>query len=131
MTLVSFSRGWEIIFTGLTSIRVLATNQSTPYTEDGDSAGNDNDPNEDIEKQSPLDKLKTTAVYGILGSGLATFALAFAFAPQTLVFVAGAICMAKWVGNTHLQCFIWDLSYTDLFLKSPKHSVQCIQGELP
>lgn len=49
----------------------------------------------EIEKQTPLQKLKTMGVYLVLVAGVGLSAAAMVLSPQTLVFVAGGICVAK------------------------------------
>ena len=49
----------------------------------------------EIEKQSPLQKLKTMTVYAVLTAGVGLSVAAMLISPMTLVFVAGGICCAK------------------------------------
>eukprot|EP00804_Cyclotella_cryptica_P013839 CCRYP_018172-RB/>CCRYP_018172-RB protein AED:0.13 eAED:0.13 QI:186/1/1/1/0.66/0.71/7/94/375 len=74
----------------LLGITELDSDDSSEEEENVEDGGNG-----DIQKQGPWTKLKTIAVYCILGAGVGFFALAFVFAPQTLVFIAGSICIAN------------------------------------
>jgi hypothetical protein len=62
---------------------------------DEETASHDGNGDYEIEKQSPLQKLKTMGVYTVLVAGVGLSAAAMVVSPQTLVFVAGGICCAK------------------------------------
>ncbi|KAL3785592.1 hypothetical protein ACHAWO_006173 [Cyclotella atomus] len=75
---------------------------------DSDDDSEESEESVEFEKQGPIAKLKTTAIYGILCAGVAVSVLAFVLAPQTLTFVAGAICVANTditgLNNTSRPC---------------------------
>ena len=52
-------------------------------------------PEDEVEKQTPLQKLKTMTVYGVLMAGVGMSAAAMVLSPVVMVFVAGGICCAK------------------------------------
>jgi hypothetical protein len=153
-------RGWWLTACRYSSVENFYHGIHAAYLEE--TVGDDT--STDIEKQGPLERLKTTAgkaveieqtieysnsfltfdlrasfhvrhkVYFVLGAGVSFFTLAFVFAPQTLVFVAGSICMAKWV---RCRAFIVFVSFSSCYRISkfldtrswtdPKHTLFCIQ----
>eukprot|EP00956_Cyclotella_meneghiniana_P022789 scaffold43448_cov51-Cyclotella_meneghiniana.AAC.11 len=52
-------------------------------------------PEDEVEKQTPLQKLKTMTVYGVLMAGVGMSAAAMVLSPVVMVFVAGGICCAN------------------------------------
>ncbi|KAL7460961.1 hypothetical protein ACHAXS_001395 [Conticribra weissflogii] len=63
--------------------------------DDSSSEGDDSTSTFDAVKQTPLQKLKTIAVYVVLGGGIAASAASFVVSPSTLVFIAGGIAIAN------------------------------------
>ena len=69
---------------------------SDDESSDDDSADSTKNPEKDeVEKQTPLQKLKTMTVYGVLMAGVGMSAAAMFLSPVVMVFVAGGICCAK------------------------------------
>ena len=68
---------------------------SDDESSDDDGSSTDNHPEDEVEKQTPLQKLKTKTVYGVLTAGVGMSAAAMVLSPVVMVFVAGGICCAK------------------------------------
>jgi hypothetical protein len=60
-------------------------------------SSDDEDDNSELEtvKQSPMQKMKSTAIYFALAAAVGLSAAAMVLSPSTLMFVAGGICCAK------------------------------------
>jgi len=69
----------------------------TPLMSDDDSSSEGDDSTSTFEaaKQTPLQKLKTVAVYVLLGGGIAASAASFVVSPSTVVFIAGGIAIVN------------------------------------
>lgn len=70
-----------------------------PLLSDDESSDDDSDDStnseDEVEKQTPLQKLKTMTVYGVLTAGVGISAAAMVFSPVMMVFVSGGIYCAK------------------------------------
>ena len=64
-------------------------------SDDGSLITSTDNPQDEVEKQTPLQKLKTMTVYGVLTAGVGMSAAAMVLSPVVMVFVAGGICCAK------------------------------------
>eukprot|EP00956_Cyclotella_meneghiniana_P016654 scaffold26452_cov67-Cyclotella_meneghiniana.AAC.5 len=60
-------------------------------SDDGSEDSNSTNTEDEVEKQTALQKLKTMTVYGVLTAGVGMSAAAMVLSPIVMVFVAGGI----------------------------------------